>query len=80
MTAHFNNQPVEAVDKEFHIEHFEKSAVVPPRLGRCSLADVKRRPQQVLSWLGLSTLVMPSIANAYEGVDPWLMGRVGPLQ
>ena len=73
------NHSVNTINEEFQIEHFDQSTVVPPRLGRFSLADVKLRPQQVLSWLGVPMLLMPSAAIAYEGVDPWLLGRVSPI-
>ena len=58
MTSDANkNHSVNTINEEFQIEHFDQSTVVPPRLGRFSLADVKLRPQQVLSMLGLDALL-----------------------
>ena len=51
------NKNLPAIKEEFQIEHFDQSMIVPPRLGRFSLADVKLRPQQVFSVLGLNALL-----------------------
>ena len=63
MTAEQNSE------KEFTIEHYDEQPVVPPRLGRFSLADVKLLPQQALKVLGvplaLAPILKPEAAFAY---------------